>query len=529
MEYFVFRNNTIEIFFGASEFEYSGYGDISFIPTDATSYIWFYQVPFKSDIASLVGEISEYFDKLRLVYQQLPENRQLIVFTLENLFPLKYSSENYELTQEIERFNSNIYSFSKEHQNVKFIDFSEFIRNYSLEEVVDWKYYFISQIGLNPKLAVSFRKWFTQKINEIQLKRKKCLVLDLDNTLWGGILGEDGISGIKIGGDYPGNAFLYFQEALAELTRKGIILTVCSKNNEQDVLDVWNKNPYIVLKNDYITTYRINWKNKADNIQDIATELNIGLDSFVFIDDNPAERELVRQLLPMVAVPDFPDKPYDLPSFFKSLLNDYFRIYTLTDEDKQKAAQYKANANRQKELCKFTNLDEYLGSLNIEVEVQSLNEYNLSRIAQMTQKTNQFNLTTKRYNDSDLLAFAKDGWKIYCIKVKDKFGDSGITGTMFLKPNGKSWIIDTLLLSCRILGKGIEEVFVQSVLQKLRSEGIEFVEAVYIPTMKNAQVANFYEKMGFAIVDNKEAFKTYSLDLKEYGVKIKTFYKIQFK
>ena len=131
MEYFVFRNNTIEIFFGASEFEYSGYGDISFIPTDATSYIWFYQVPFKSDIASLVGEISEYFDKLRLVYQQLPENRQLIVFTLENLFPLKYSSENYELTQEIERFNSNIYSFSKEHQNVKFIDFSEFIRNYS--------------------------------------------------------------------------------------------------------------------------------------------------------------------------------------------------------------------------------------------------------------------------------------------------------------------------------------------------------------------------------------------------------------
>ena len=174
-------------------------------------------------------------------------------------------------------------------------------------------------------------------------------------------------------------------------------------------------------------------------------------------------------------------------------------------------------------------MDEYLGSLNIEVEVQSLNEYNLSRIAQMTQKTNQFNLTTKRYNDSDLLAFAKDGWKIYCIKVKDKFGDSGITGTMFLKPNGKSWIIDTLLLSCRILGKGIEEVFVQSVLQKLRSEGIEFVEAVYIPTMKNAQVANFYEKMGFTIVDNKESLKTYSLDLKEYGVKIKTFYKIQFK
>lgn len=528
MRYFIFRNNTIENLFGNSDIEYSGYEDVSYVP-DSNSYIWFYQVPVKCDKIVLAEEISGYFDKFRIVYERISSYKQILVFSLENLYDLRFYSADYEIAHIINKFNQDIQEFAIHHSNVKFIDFSEFIRWYPNEQLIDWKYYFISQMIINPKLVGCFRKWFASRISEIELKRKKCLVLDLDNTLWHGVLGEDGINGIGIGGDYPGNAFLYFQEALVELSKQGIILAVCSKNNEQDVLDVWNENPYIVLKKNYITTYRINWKNKADNIQDIATELNIGLDSFVFIDDNPAERELVRQLLPMVAVPDFPDKPYDLPSFFKSLLNDYFRIYTLTDEDKQKAAQYRANANRQKELCKFTNLDEYLRSLNMEVEVQTLNEYNLSRIAQMTQKTNQFNLTTKRYNDSDLLAFVKDGWRIYCIKVKDKFGDSGITGAMFLKPNGKSWIIDTLLLSCRILGKGIEEVFVQSVLQKLRSEGIEFVEAVYIPTMKNAQVANFYEKMGFTIVDNKESLKIYSLDLKKYSVKIKTFYKIQFK
>lgn len=159
MRYFVFRNNTVELFFGSSGFEYSGYGDISVVPTDAASFIWFYQVPLKSDIASSAEEVSEYFDKLRLVYWQLPKDREFIVFSLENLFPFKYSCGDYVLTQEIERFNSEVYSFSKEHQNVKFIDFSEFVRNYPLEGLIDWKYYFISQMGLSPKLVVPFQKW----------------------------------------------------------------------------------------------------------------------------------------------------------------------------------------------------------------------------------------------------------------------------------------------------------------------------------------------------------------------------------
>lgn len=528
MDYFVFRNNTIELFFASSGFGFSGYGDISEVPMDASSYIWFYQVPFKSDIASLTEEVAGYVDKLRLVLSRIPQGRQLIVFSLENLFPLSYSSGDYALKQEMERFNAEAYALSREHKTVKFVDFSEFVQRYPMDKMVDWKYYFISQMAMSPLLAGDFRKWFAGKMNEIQLKRKKCLVLDLDNTLWGGVLGEDGVSGIKIGGDYPGNAFLYFQEALAELSRKGVILAICSKNNEQDVLEAWSKNPFIVLKNDYITTYRINWENKAANIREMASELNIGPDSFVFVDDNPTERELVRQMLPMVAVPEFPDKPYELPRFFKSLVEDYFKVYALTEEDKQKTVQYKANANRQRERCKFSDFDEYLESLNMEIEIQTLNEYNLPRIAQMTQKTNQFNLTTKRYSDSDLLAFAKEGWRIYCIKVKDKFGDNGITGAMFLEPKGKKWTIDTLLLSCRILGKGIEEAFVRSVLERLCSEGAEIVEATYIPTAKNVQVSDFYEKMGFAVTGSKDSAKTYSLNLKEYDVKIKSFYKIQF-
>ena len=528
MRFFVFRNNTIEMLFNDKDISYSGYDDISVIPDEANTYIWFYQVPFNVDCYQLSNEVNTYFDRFKMVYERIDKTKTFIVFSLENLFTLKFANNNFELENAINSFNSNIFQFAKEHSNIKVLDLSEFTKSYLAEQLVDWKFYFMSQMQFNPKLSKDFSAWFSRKIEEIELKRKKCLVLDLDNTLWGGVLGEDGIEGIKLGGDYPGKAFLYWQKALLELSKYGIILTICSKNNEQDVLDAWEKNPFMVLKKEHFSAWQINWKDKASNIQELAKELNIGLDSMVFVDDNPSERELVKQMLPMVEVPDFPRRPYELMTFFKDIVNSYFRIYSITSEDKAKTEQYKANAQRAAEQKKFIDFDEYLRSLEIEISITAADEFNIPRIAQMTQKTNQFNLTTKRYTEQDISGFINNGWMIYCISVKDRFGDNGITGTIFLSPtNDEEFEIDNLLLSCRILGKGIENAFLCSIINNLYDSGVKVLKAKYISTLKNHQVCDFYDNNGFEIINSNDDIKEYFLRLNQHK-EIKNLYKINF-
>lgn len=524
IKYFIFRNNTVEPFFGTADTEYSGYDDISYIP-DAGNYVWFYQVPFKCGTESLSAEIDGYMDRLRLVVQKIPEKCPFIIITLVNMYPVKFTDNDLCLDDAISRFNRSCWDLGKEYGNIRVVDFSEFTSHYEKDRLVDWKYYFISQTPLNPRLAGDFRQWFTRRISSIELKRKKCIVLDLDNTLWGGVLGEDGMDGVKIGGDYPGKAFSFFQQGLLELSKTGIILTVCSKNNESDVWDMLEKNPYMILGKEHISAYRINWNNKADNIRELASELNIGTDSMVFIDDNPTERELVRQLLPDVEVPDFPERPYGLPAFFKDLVDRYFRVYSITDEDRNKASQYRANAARAMEQRRFSDFTDYLRSLEIHIRMYSADRFNLPRIAQMTQKTNQFNLTTRRYTESDLRGFLDSGWIIYCIGVSDRFGDNGITGAIMLRPAEYGFDIDSLLLSCRILGKGIEDVFVRYVINTLYRNDVGNITASYIPTRKNMQTADFYERMGFEVTENlPDGGKKYRLK-PEHEYEIEDYYK----
>ena len=262
------------------------------------------------------------------------------------------------------------------------------------------------------------------------------------------------------------------------------------------------------------------------NVMELADELNIGLDSFVFVDDNPTERELIRQVLPMVSVPEFPAQPYMLPEFFRQIVENYFKVYSITDEDKKKTEQYKANACRAQAQKSFEDFDKFLESLDMQIGIESLNEFNLQRIAQMTQKTNQFNLTTKRYTDTDVSGFAEQGWKIWCISVADKFGDNGITGCIMV--NGSE--IDTFLLSCRILGKGIEMAFVKKVFKMLFESGAKKLTAKYIPTAKNGQVKDFWDKCGFTCTcENADGSKDYSLDLAKADLGIKDFYHIEIK
>ena len=524
MSYFVFRNNTVERFF-PKDYSFSGYDDISFIPDDATNFIWFYQAPIKFNQALAESEINSYADKLLYVLKNVG-NRNVIALTMDTIYSVPFTEDSIEVSKAIVDYNQALYNAAANYSNLKVVDITEFTRNYPVADLFDWKYYFISQMGLNPKISKPFQNWILKKLDSVALKRKKCIVLDLDNTLWGGVLGEDGIDGIKIGGDYPGKAFLYFQEALLELSRAGVILTICSKNNEADVIEAWEKNPYIVLKKDAFSAYRINWNDKASNIRELAEELNIGLDSFVFVDDNPTERELVKQMLPMVAVPDFPEQPYELPQFFKSLVYDYFKVYALTAEDKKKSEQYKANAQRAQEQRKFTDFDSFLKSLQIHLIVEKANEHNIARIAQMTQKTNQFNLTTKRYTDADIKGFVDKGADVYCLSVSDKFGDNGITGCAIVD-NGR---VDTFLLSCRVLGKSIELAFVKAVLGILVKKGFVKVTASYVPTLKNGQVKEFYERCGFKhLSESANGTKEYEIDLTKTDLTVSEIYNMEIR
>lgn len=524
---FVFRNYTIENLFPEG-IQFSGYDDVSVIPDSETELVWFYQVPINFETRGQLKEVEALNDKIEFVISNLKPEQTLYILSLENVFPLYFTDRDRSLCKAVAAFNDFARELEFTHANIRFIDFSEYLANYPRKDWIVWRFYFISQMVFSPEVAESFFNWFEKRKAQIAGNRKKCLILDLDNTLWGGVLGEDGIEGIQIGGDYPGNAYQYFQEGIVELGRHGIILTVCSKNNEADVIEAWKSNPFMKLTDKHLSSYRINWENKADNIRAIAKELNIGLDSMVFVDDSPTERELIRQELPMVSVPEFPKRPYGLMNLLKELVNDYFRAYKLTSEDLDKTEQYKANAMRSAALYQFSNLTDFIRSLEIQIDIVPADKFNIPRIAQMTQKTNQFNLTTHRYTEADITSFVERGDMIFCISVQDKFGDNGITGTIILRREGDTAIIDTLLLSCRILGKGIETAFVKTILNILHSNGITSVEASYIPTAKNGQVRDFYDRIGFDLCSESDSVKKYSISIKK-AFQIEDYYKITTK
>ena len=514
MKYYVFRNSTVELFFNELDCKFSGYGDSLSFDGSFDRYVFFYNLLNKTDNDLIAKEIEFYKHNIDFILSKLSKSKTFIIFTIERTLKLNFDSSENLIDKFVYDFNSYLYELEKKVPNIKIISINNFYEKYALKDRIDWKYYFLSKMELNPSYLNSFSEWFKNQIKSIELKRKKCIVLDLDNTLWGGVLGEDGIDGIQLGNNYPGNAFLFFQQAILELKNRGIILAVCSKNNEDDVFDLWDKHSDIILKKKDFIVCKINWNDKADNIFEISKELNIGLDSIVFIDDNPSEREFVKKAIPDVTVPDFPDEPYLLPEFFNNILENYFSVHNLTKEDYNKSSQYESNISRNIFLKKFSDKNKFISELGIILSIEELNDSNISRFAQMTQKTNQFNLTTKRYTDIEINSFRKKG-VVYGLRVKDKFGDNGITGLIMIKINEKEAIIDSFLLSCRILGKKIEFEFMKYVLLNLKKNGIVRLKAKYIKTKKNIQTENFYEKLNFQIIMYSDDEKQYELDLKK--------------
>lgn len=328
--------------------------------------------------------------------------------------------------------------------------------------------------------------------------RKKVLVLDLDNTLWGGVVGEDGVPGLVLGGDGLGAAYRDFQFLCKELKEQGVLLAVVSKNNEEDALNALRHHPDMVLREKDFVAIRANWRPKAQNICAIAEELNLGTDAFVFVDDNPVERESVRAAVPGITVPDFPDHPAKLPDFCRNLAAELFPVIRLTSEDTRKTEDYQAEGRRRRARSESVDLTTFLNSLDMRLYISPVTREDVPRVAQLTQKTNQFNLTTRRYSENDILRLLNDGrWQLFKASLKDVYGDFGIILLSFVYLDTSIPEIDTFLMSCRAMGRDIEKIFLNDIEKTLYYMGKEELRGVYIPSKKNSMVKNFYSSMGF--------------------------------
>jgi FkbH-like protein len=340
----------------------------------------------------------------------------------------------------------------------------------------------------------------------------KVLVTDLDNTLWGGAIGEDGMTGINIGAEYPGAAYQSLQRALLDLARRGTLLAICSKNNPEDAMEALEEHPGMLLRPKDFSAVRINWKDKAQNLRDIASELNVGIDSLAFLDDNPVEREQVRSALPEVMVIDLPEDPLAYAAAVRDC--PVFERLVLSNEDLRRTTLYAAQRERSAAENTFQTKEDFFRYLEQEAEVAPVSAATIARVAQLTQKTNQFNLTTRRYSEQQIAEMAdSQECQVLSIKVRDRFGDHGLVGVAITRDEGATCQVDTFLLSCRVIGRSVETTLLAHIARNAVSRGCKLLQGWFLPTKKNAPAIEFYRQHGFEIAAQNEGASLWSLDL----------------
>jgi len=377
----------------------------------------------------------------------------------------------------------------------------------SLYGVLNWfdpRFWYHSRQPVSFDCMVPFIRNLSAIIGALYGRTTKCLALDLDNTLWGGVVGDDGTEGLKIGaGDAEGESFRNFQEYLLRLKSRGMLLAACSKNEEENALAPFDQLPEMCLKRSDFVSFKANWDPKPDNLKSIASELNIGLDAIVFVDDNPAERELVKQMLPQVRVVELSDDPAEYPLLLDQ--SGWLEITKLVDEDWKKTDQYHENVQRKEVQARHTDYDSYLKSLNQKAHISAFSTKNLERITQLVNKTNQFNLTTKRLNRSEIEALmGRPDIFTASVRLVDQFGDSGLISVMTGHIEEHVLHIDLWLMSCRVFKRGVEQLLANYLFGYAGRLGLDEVQGLYIPTRKNKLVESLYADMGFRLIDTDE-------------------------
>lgn len=487
--YYAFKPNITILFIDAEEL----YKDILSSPFEFNN----------EEKRELINDRSDEIIKLADKAQQtLPQNVMLLNTIISPPLTitgaLDYNSE-FSIKELFHLYNQKLSDFSRNAPNIFLVNYASLVTHYGYKNLTDDRLKYLARMTFDKKGLQHLAHFYAGYIRTIKGLIKKCIIVDLDNTLWGGIIGEDGIEGIILGEDGTGRAYRDFQRELLNLTHKGIILAIASKNNYDDIKELFEKHPFMLLKEKDFVTARINWKDKVTNINEIVQELNIGPDTIVFIDDNPVERMLVRKELPAILTPDMPTDPCYLRSWILELSNTLFSKIAITEEDRKRTQIYTAQTKRSRLRKTSNSLDDFYRSLNMKAIIKTNDTTMTPRIAQLTHRTNQFNLTTKRYSEADIKHFMSDpSHRVYSVELIDKFGSNGIIGVLILQKQSQSqWRADAFLLSCRVIGRTLEYAFLWYVIEELKKLNCKSVLGEYLPTEKNMLVKDLYFKLGF--------------------------------
>lgn len=447
--------------------------------------------------------------KGRIIYYNYPEID-------DGVFGSYTSKVQSSFTYQLYRLNYELLNLSQEYPNLFVCNLAGISAKYGRNVMFDSSVYISTEMILSLDALPYVASRTVDIIAATEGKFKKYLILDLDNTVWGGIVGDEGWENIQIGhGLGIGKAFTEFQQWILKLKNRGIILAVCSKNDEEKAKEPFEKNPEMLLKLDDIAVFIANWENKVDNIRTIQQILNIGFDSMVFLDDNPFERNMVREHLPEVTVPELPEDPGDYLEFLYS--ENLFETVSYSAGDKDRTKQYQVEAKRVSSLKNFTNESDFLKSLDMESEVSGFNNFNIPRVAQLSQRSNQFNLRTIRYTEAEIATIKSNPDYIdLSFTLSDKFGDNGLICIVILKSiDANSVFIDTWLMSCRVLKRSMENFVLNAIVEYARQKGIKYIIGEYLPTQKNKMVELHYPNLGFKRMEKTNTAQ-YILDVDDY-------------
>jgi FkbH-like protein len=415
---------------------------------------------------------------------------------------------------QLRKLNLSLMQYAANHPDFYLCDIS------SLQNHFGRNWFFQSSVYINTEMVLSIDSlpWLASRtidlINAMNGKSKKCLILDLDNTIWGGVIGDDGLENIQLGSLGIGKAFTEFQYWIKKLKNRGIILAVCSKNTESVAKEPFEKHPDMVLHLDDITVFIANWENKVNNIRTIQSILNIGFDSMVFLDDNPFERNMVKENIPGITVPELPEDPAEYLEFLYQ--QNLFETISFSNEDLERTNLYRVEAQRMVLQKSFTNEADFLKSLQMVSLVEPFNKFNTPRVAQLSQRSNQFNLRTVRYAEDDIERLAKlDDTFTFAFTLEDKFGNNGMICVIILKKEDKDTLfIDTWLMSCRVLKRSMENFVLNTIAHYAKEKGFRYLRGEYIATAKNEMVKDHYLSLGFQSLDN-----CWILDISNYKEK----------
>lgn len=433
-----------------------------------------------------------------IIYYNYPEIEDTVFGSYANKVQTSF-------TYQLRRLNYELMNLAQEYPNLFICDLCGLQNKFGRDKLYDSTIYMSTEMLISLDALPYVASRTIDIISSIEGKFHKCLILDLDNTVWGGVVGDDGWENIQIGhGLGIGKAFSEFQEWIKKLKNRGIIICVCSKNDEEKAKAPFIKNPEMVLKLDDISVFIANWNNKADNIRTIQSILNIGFDSMVFLDDNPFERNIVRENVPGVAVPELPNDPGQYLEFLYS--QNLFEIASYSSADKDRTMQYQVEAKRVSASRAFTNEADFLRSLNMMSEVKGFDKFNTPRVAQLSQRSNQFNLRTIRYTEDQINAIARsDKYVAFSFTLEDKFGDNGLIAVVIMeKIDVETLFINSWFMSCRVLKRGMENFTLNTLVEYARHNGYKKIIGEYLPTIKNDMVKDHYSNLGFEAIQGSK-------------------------